>query len=87
MRDHNDVIEFNACGGLLERDGTTPLIVKIKSKKCLAPGISIKKMTPGVANARYEVCLQLKLHKNSYSPLENHGIFRGFKELLKRISN
>ena len=57
MRDHNDMIEFNACGGLLKLDGTTPLIVKIKSKKCLAPGISIKKMTLGVSNAEYEVCL------------------------------
>ena len=57
LRDHNDVIEFNGCNEFLEQDWTTPIIVKIKSKKCLAPGISIKKMTPGVSNAEYEVCL------------------------------
>lgn len=57
LRDHNDVIEFNGCNDFLKQDKITPLIVKIKSKKCLAPGISIKKMIPGVSNAKYEVCL------------------------------
>ena len=36
------------------RDDTTPLTVKIRSKKCLSPGISIKKVIPG-SSSRYEV--------------------------------
>ena len=62
LRDHNDVIEFNCCNDVMKRDDTTPIVVKIRSKKCLAPGISIKKAVPGVSNAQYEVSLSLKRH-------------------------
>ena len=43
----------------MERDQKTPIFVKIRSKKCLAQGISIKKVTPGVKDAQYEVSLKL----------------------------
>ncbi|XP_015775653.1 PREDICTED: von Willebrand factor D and EGF domain-containing protein-like [Acropora digitifera] len=55
LRDHNDVIEFNCCNDLMVQDSRTPLRVKIRSKKCLSPGISIKKLQPGVRNAKYQV--------------------------------
>ena len=55
MRDHNDVIEFNSCNDLLVEDSKTPLRVKIRSNKCLSPGISIKKLQPGVENVKYQV--------------------------------
>ena len=54
LRDHNDVIEFNCCNKNRKRDETTPITVKIRSNKCLAPGISIKKLIPGI-NGKYEV--------------------------------
>lgn len=60
LRDHNDVIEFNCCNGLLNQDGLSALTVKIKSKKCLAPGITIKNKNPG-SNSQYEVSAVLKL--------------------------
>ena len=60
LRDHNDVIEFNSCNDLLKLDysNPTPMRVRIRSKKCLSPGISIKNIIPG-ANAQYEVSLPL----------------------------
>ena len=62
LRDHNDVIEFNCCNQLMVRDRRTPITVKIRSKKCLSPGISIKKVIPGV-NGKYEVSIWfLKVH-------------------------
>lgn len=39
----------------MDRDTTTPLTLKIRSKKCLAPGISIKNKYPGTVNGQYEV--------------------------------
>ena len=54
LRDHNDVIAFSCCNDLLTRDVTTPITVKILSKKCLAPGISIRNTIQGV-NGQYEV--------------------------------
>ena len=57
IRDHNDVIEFNCCNGLVEQDSSTPLKVKIRREKCLSPGISIKNAKPGVDNVIYEVGL------------------------------
>lgn len=62
VRDHNDVIEFNCCNDVMVRDQTTPIIVKIRSKKCLAPGISIKKAT-GTKDTQYEVGMSLQKHK------------------------
>ncbi|XP_067040326.1 neurogenic locus notch homolog protein 1-like [Acropora muricata] len=55
LRDHNDVIEFNCCNDLMKRDEKTPIRVKIRSNKCLSPGISIKKSQPGVTSAKYQV--------------------------------
>ena len=63
VRDHNDVIEFNCCNDIMERVDTTPIIVKIRSKKCLAQGISIKKVVTGIKDAQYEVSLKLQKHK------------------------
>lgn len=60
LRDHNDVIEFSCCNDLLTRDVTTPITVKIRSKKCLAPGISIKNIIQGV-NGEYEVSAFVKV--------------------------
>ncbi|XP_068719980.1 uncharacterized protein [Montipora capricornis] len=57
VRDHNDVIEFNGCNDRMERASTTPMFVKIRSKKCLSPGIFITKLQQGVQNAKYEVLL------------------------------
>ncbi|PFX16674.1 Neurogenic locus notch-like protein 2, partial [Stylophora pistillata] len=54
LRDHNDVIEFSCCNDLMIRDKRTPITVRIRSKKCLSPGISIKRVIPGV-NGKYEV--------------------------------
>ena len=61
MRDHNDVIEFNCCNDHMVRDGTTPLRVRIRSKKCLSPGISITKLQSGVLNAKYQVGLTITI--------------------------
>ncbi|XP_067041993.1 von Willebrand factor D and EGF domain-containing protein-like isoform X3 [Acropora muricata] len=55
LRDHNDVIEFNCCNDYMVQDSTTPLRVKIRSKKCLSPGISITKLQSGVLSAKYQV--------------------------------
>ncbi|XP_068690355.1 uncharacterized protein [Montipora foliosa] len=56
IRDHNNVIEFNSCNVLLERDSSSPLRVKIRSEKCLSPGISIKKTpTSSADHDMYEV--------------------------------
>ena len=68
LRDHNDVIEFNSCNDLLKLDysNPTPLRVRIRSKKCLSPGISIKNIIPG-ANAQYEVSRPL-LERHKLSP-------------------
>ncbi|XP_067041983.1 uncharacterized protein [Acropora muricata] len=55
LRDHNDVIEFNCCNDHMKRDYTTPIRVKIRSKKCLSPGIVIKKLQSSVHNAKYQV--------------------------------
>ena len=55
LRDHNDVIELSCCNAILYHDTTTPLTLKIRSKKCLAPGISIKNKYPGIVNGQYEV--------------------------------
>ncbi|XP_068719986.1 von Willebrand factor D and EGF domain-containing protein-like [Montipora capricornis] len=54
VRDHNDVIEFNCCNEFLEHAISTPLRVKIRSGKCLSPGISINNVTPG-GHVSYEV--------------------------------
>ena len=60
LRDHNDVIEFNCCDGLLTRpNGATPMRVKIRSKKCLSPGISMKKKIHG-NDIEYEVSVYRK---------------------------
>ena len=66
LRDHNDVIEFNSCNDLLKLDysNPTPLQVRIRSNKCLSPGISIKNVIPG-ANAQYEVSPLLERHDMS----------------------
>ena len=62
LRDHNDVIEFSCCNQLMVQDRRTPITVKIRSKKCLSPGISIKKVIPGI-NGKYEVSIWfLKVH-------------------------
>lgn len=68
LRDHNDVIEFSCCNVPMVRDRRTPITVKIRSKKCLSPGISIRNVMPGV-NGKYEVSTRL---------LKIHG-FRQFK--------
>lgn len=47
VRDHNDVIEISCCNDHLKRDHTTPLAVRIRSKKCLSPGISMKRSING----------------------------------------
>ena len=60
MRDHNDVIEFNSCSDLIRGGELTPLRVKIRRNKCLSPGISIKKLQPGVDSAEYEVGLVIR---------------------------
>jgi len=69
LRDHNDVIEFSCCNDLLTRDFITPITVKIRSKKCLAPGISIKNIIQGV-NGEYEVIFpsgpKVVLRRNSW---------------------
>ena len=57
LKDHNDVIEFNCCNDHMKRDYTTPIRVKIRSGKCLSPGIAIKKLHTGVHNAKYQVGL------------------------------
>ncbi|XP_068693084.1 von Willebrand factor D and EGF domain-containing protein-like isoform X2 [Montipora foliosa] len=54
VRDHNDVIEFNCCNEFLEHAISTPLRVKIRSGKCLSPGISINNVMPG-GHVSYEV--------------------------------
>ena len=54
MRYFNDLIEFNCCNDLMIRDETIPIIVKTRSRKCLQ-GITIKRVIPGILNARYEV--------------------------------
>lgn len=69
LRDHNDVIEFNCCNDIMKRDQKTPIFVKIRSKKCLAQGISIRQVKPGVLNAKYEVSLKLQKHKLLFSSL------------------
>ena len=61
LRDHNDVIEFNCCNDHMVQDGTTPLRVKIRSNKCLSPGISIKKWQSGVLNVKYQVGLTITI--------------------------
>ena len=61
LRDHNDVIEFNCCNDLMTRDETTPIRVKIRSNKCLSPGISIKKSQPGVTSTKYQVGLIMRI--------------------------
>lgn len=61
MRDHNDVIEFNCCNDYMVQDSTTPLRVKIRSKKCLSPGISITKLQSGVLSAKYQVGLPITI--------------------------
>lgn len=58
LRDHNDVIEFSCCNKAMVRDRRTPITVKIRSKKCLSPGISIKRVMPGI-NGIYEVSIWL----------------------------
>ena len=58
LRDHNDVIELNCCNDLLTRDSTTPITVKIRSKKCLSPGITIKKIING-DSVDYEVSVKI----------------------------
>ena len=61
LRDHNDVIEFNCCNDHMVRDSTTPLRVRIRSKKCLSPGISITKLQSGVVSAVYQVGLTITI--------------------------
>jgi len=54
LRDHNDVIEFNCCNELLFYDQATPMRFKVRSKKRLAPGISITQTIRGF-NSEYQV--------------------------------
>ena len=56
LRDHNDVIEFNCCNKDLKFQNThpTPLQVKIRSPKCLRPGINVLKKSNG-GNIAYTV--------------------------------
>lgn len=59
LRDHNDVIEFNCCNKDLMFQNThpTPLQVKLRSKKCLRPGIHLAKKFNG-GNNDYTVILR-----------------------------
>jgi len=69
LRDHNDVIEFNCCNENLYYDHTTPIRYKVRSKKRLAPGISIKQQFPGFYS-RYEVLfpsgVKVTIYRNWY---------------------
>ncbi|XP_078371975.1 von Willebrand factor D and EGF domain-containing protein-like isoform X3 [Oculina patagonica] len=49
LRDHNDVIEFNCCNKDLrfQNQHPTPLQVKLRSAKCLRPGIYVGKKSNG----------------------------------------
>ena len=47
LRDHNDVIEFNCCNENLHFDHTSPIRVKVRSRKRLAPGIHITQTFSG----------------------------------------
>ena len=78
LRDHNDVIEFNCCNDHMVRDGRTPLRVKIRSEKCLSPGISITKLQPGVRNAKYQVSLTITIII--------HQIFSLARDWSKRVT-
>ena len=60
LRDHNDVIEFNCCNGLLNGGETTPIRVKIRSNKCLFPGISIKSQLGGTS-VKYQVGFVMRI--------------------------
>ncbi|XP_078371962.1 von Willebrand factor D and EGF domain-containing protein-like isoform X7 [Oculina patagonica] len=69
LRDHNDVIEFNSCNEKLYYDHTTPMRLKIRSKKRLAPGIFIKQTIPGF-NSQYQVLfpsgVKVEIYRNWY---------------------
>ena len=54
LRDRNDVIEFNCCNEYLDYDQVTPIRVRVRSKKRLAPGISIRQTLTGF-NSKYRV--------------------------------
>ena len=56
IRYYNDLIEFNCCNDIMQRDQTTPILVKTRSRRCFE-GISIKRAISGILNAQYEVGL------------------------------
>ena len=58
IRYYDDLIEFNCCNDIMQRDETTPIIVKTRDNKCLK-GISIKRAVTGILNVQYEVSLLL----------------------------
>ena len=72
LRDHNDVIEFNCCNEYLYYDNVTPIRVKVRSKKRLAPGISINQTLNGF-NSQYRVnyCLFLFTLRPQYLTTRN----------------
>lgn len=72
LRDHNDVIEFNCCNEYLYYDNVTPIRVKVRSKKRLAPGISIRQTFIGF-NSKYRVnyCLILFTLRPQYLTTRN----------------
>ncbi|XP_068690657.1 uncharacterized protein [Montipora foliosa] len=73
LRDHNDVIEFSCCNKELTHEALTqptPLQIKIRSKKCLRPGISVVKSEIKGSNIDYEVVfptgVKVKLQRNKW---------------------
>ena len=62
VRDHNDVIEFTVCSDSLRYNEITPIRYSVRSKKCLSPGVSIKRKT-GARSVDYEVSLFMYLVK------------------------
>ncbi|XP_022804686.1 von Willebrand factor D and EGF domain-containing protein-like, partial [Stylophora pistillata] len=69
IRDHNDVIEFNCCNENRYFDRTTPIRVKVRSEKRLAPGISITQTISGF-NSKYLILFpsggKVTIDRNSF---------------------
>ena len=63
VRDHNDVIEFTICSDSLRYNKITPIRYRILSRKCLSPGVSIKRKIGG-RSVDYEVRLVSVVIKN-----------------------